>query len=172
MIPFILVGVLTLEICEIAYSGNKNVSKEKKFEYLMNRTFELKEDMFFFQWSDTKEWCLGNGSSMFPASVEDFERDPENWMNTDANAQIGHGLKDGWGKQKTIGVIRAGTKITIVKVNLHKSLFQGCNDYNIFARIEDGPFAGYTPCVSSMFDIKSRREGEMPQIEERKLNPV
>jgi hypothetical protein len=171
MIPIAIVGYLTLGVCELAYSGDKNVTKEKKFEYLISNTYEIQQDMFYFQWSDTKEWCLDNGCSIFPASVEDFERDPENWMNTDANAQIGHGLKDGWMKEKTVGVVRAGTKITIVKVALRKSLFDG-NRYRIHARIEDGPFAGYKPCVSSMFDIYSIQEWDTPKIDEKKLKPI
>ena len=167
MLPIIFTGALVLGISEVIYSGDKNVSKDKKFEYLISKSFELKEDSFYVQWSDTKEYSIAKrGCSMFPASVSDYERDPDNWMHTDAYAQKGCGVNDGYMKQKIIGVVRAGTRLTIVKTILVKSLVKG-NRYKIYARIDNGRFAGHIVLVNFMFDVSSLLERATPKIDMR-----
>lgn len=166
-LPLALASVLIIGTSEIIYSGNRDVSKEKKFEHLVSKTLVMKTSAFYFQWSDTKQWSLHHvGSSMFPASIEDYERDRENWMHTDANAQKGHGVKNGYLKEKITGIVPTNTNLTIVTITLQKSIVSG-NKYNIYAKIDNGPFSGNIAEISCMFKITSLREHRAPEIDER-----
>ena len=164
-LPIMLVGLLTLGTFEVIYSGDRVATKEKRFESIVSKSLELRADAFLVHLSE--DWSLEKVGecSTFPASVEDYERDPENWMNTDAYAQQGKGLKDGFGKIKITGVVKAGTKLTITKILLRKSIING-NYYKIYAKINDGAFAGRTAEVKSMFVYFTSSGEDTPKIDE------
>ncbi len=159
-LPLAIVMFVTLGICELIYSGNKDASNDKKFEQIMSKTVELKKDMFFARRADSDVWNLEfSGKSFLPASFEDFERDPKKWMNIDSNG------KNNSAKQVVAGIVRSGTKLTVIKVVSKRSLFNG-NRQSVFARIEDGEFSGRVVKINSIFDSFTLNDNSVPVIKE------
>jgi len=103
---------------EVLKNRESDVSNLKELENILGRTFELQKDVFvrdaFF--NDEDELAPPGQYLGLPYSLEEYQNDPENWQNTDTNAQNGHGLKDFYHKDTILGVVEKGTRFIVKKV--------------------------------------------------------
>lgn len=150
-----LINACLLNACTLFIQPSYvDISTSPKMQHLVGRCLELKQDVFLFQFSDTKTYALALAGTMsaVPSSIMEYQNDPLNWQYTDLNARKGQGPLQGYGKNDIIAVIPKGTKVNVVSIQEQRTLYDSL--IKVIAYLDDVKYANVPVNLSFILGLK------------------
>lgn len=180
----VLYGVVAVPVCAVAMvvvtpicivsifrDGDWNVTNDKKFHYLKDKSFVLKEDLIYLQKGCMTNLNMDNTGNFALDEGYDYENGNYKWINVETDTNEIEKIKDSNGEYTVFCRVKPGTIISIYRIDHRKSTF-GVTRYVIYAKIESGPFKGYKADICNLIQGLSAYGNSLPIMDEEKIELI